>query len=199
MDRLTPEQRHKNMVAVKAKGTKPELLLAKAMWNAGLRYRKNDKTVYGHPDFVHKGKKIAISVDGEMWHGKDDLAVFVYSNHFSDDLEHLRKSKGIAIGLKDSASALSLASGFMQTKYLVLHNKSDLSVVYNIKGSPRLLTAKDVSDYHVVLKDSDIYIVFDVDMARNNLDIQIDTRKLIADSEHKGYDSVIRPIAQYMV
>lgn len=59
------------MVAVKAKGTKPELLLAKVMWNAGLRYRKNDKTVFGHPDFVHKGKRIAIFVDGEMWHGKD--------------------------------------------------------------------------------------------------------------------------------
>lgn len=71
MDRLTPEQRHKNMAAIKGKGTKPELLLAKAMWNAGLRYRKNDKTVYGHPDFVHKGKKLAIFCDGEMWHGKN--------------------------------------------------------------------------------------------------------------------------------
>lgn len=71
MDRLTPEQRHKNMVAIKAKGTKPELIFAKAMWSAGIRYRKNDKTVFGHPDFVHKGKKIAIFVDGEMWHGKD--------------------------------------------------------------------------------------------------------------------------------
>ncbi|MCQ2312836.1 MAG: very short patch repair endonuclease [Paludibacteraceae bacterium] len=71
MDRLTKEQRHKNMVAVKAKGTKQELLLASAMWNVGLRYRKNDKTVYGCPDFVHKGKKIAIFVDGEMWHGRD--------------------------------------------------------------------------------------------------------------------------------
>lgn len=59
------------MVAIKAKGTKPELIFAKAMWSAGIRYRKNDKTVFGHPDFVHKGKKIAIFVDGEMWHGKD--------------------------------------------------------------------------------------------------------------------------------
>lgn len=130
---------------------------------------------------------------------KDDLAVFVYSNHFSADLESIRKSKGIAIGLKDTASALGLAAGFMQTKYLVLHNKSDLSVVYNTKGNPRLLTAKDVSDYHVVLKDCDIYIVFDMDMSRNNLDVQIDTSKLIADSDHKGYDSVIRPIGQYLM
>lgn len=71
MDKLTPEQRHKNMVAVKAKGTKIEVLFAKALWAAGIRYRKNDKTVFGHPDFSHKGKKIAIFCDGEMWHGKD--------------------------------------------------------------------------------------------------------------------------------
>ena len=71
MDRLTPEQRHKNMAAVKGKGTKIELLLAKALWSAGIRYRKNDRSVFGHPDFSHKGKKIAIFCDGEMWHGKD--------------------------------------------------------------------------------------------------------------------------------
>ena len=71
MDRLTSEQRHKNMIAVKSKGTKPEILLAKCMWSEGLRYRKNDKTVFGCPDFVHKGKKIAIFCYGEMWHGKD--------------------------------------------------------------------------------------------------------------------------------
>lgn len=71
MDRLTKEQRHKNMVAIKAKGTKPELLLAKAMWSAGIRYRKNDRSVFGHPDFSMKGRKIAIFCDGDMWHGKD--------------------------------------------------------------------------------------------------------------------------------
>ena len=71
MDRLTPEQRHKNMVAVKAKDTSIEKILGKLMWEAGIRYRKNDKTVFGHPDFSHKGKKIAIFCDGEMWHGRD--------------------------------------------------------------------------------------------------------------------------------
>lgn len=71
MDKLTPEQRHKNMVAVKGKGTKIEVLFGKALWHAGLRFRKNNKTIFGHPDFSHKGKKIAIFCDGEMWHGKD--------------------------------------------------------------------------------------------------------------------------------
>ena len=131
--------------------------------------------------------------------GKDDLAVFIYSNRFGADIEMLRNSKGVAIGIKDSAAALSLAADFMKTKYVVLHNKSELSIVYNTKGSPRLLMAKDVADYHIVLKDCDFYIVFDVDMTRNNLDVQINTRKLIEDSAHNGYDSVIRPIMNYIM
>ena len=71
MDRLTAEQRRKCMRANKSIGTKPELLLAKAMWRLGLRYRKNSKTVFGKPDFSFKKYKVAVFVDGEFWHGKD--------------------------------------------------------------------------------------------------------------------------------
>lgn len=68
---MTSTQRRKNMQAVKAKGSKLELLLAKALWAKGLRYRKNDKTVFGKPDFTFKKFKIAIFCDSEFWHGKD--------------------------------------------------------------------------------------------------------------------------------
>lgn len=71
MDRLTKEQRHKNMAANKSKGTKPEILFAKLLWNAGIRYRKNDKSLFGKPDFVIRASKIAIFCDGEFWHGRD--------------------------------------------------------------------------------------------------------------------------------
>lgn len=71
MDRLTAEQRRKNMQAVKSKGSKIETLLAKAMWAKGLRYRKNDKSVFGKPDFTFKKYKVAIFCDSEFWHGKD--------------------------------------------------------------------------------------------------------------------------------
>lgn len=59
------------MQAVKSKGSKIEQLLAKSLWKRGLRYRKNDKTVYGKPDFTFKGLKIAVFCDSEFWHGKD--------------------------------------------------------------------------------------------------------------------------------
>ncbi len=71
MDRLTKEQRRKNMQAVKCKGTSIELLLGKALWSKGVRYRKNDKSVFGKPDFTIKKLKIAIFCDSEFWHGKN--------------------------------------------------------------------------------------------------------------------------------
>ncbi len=71
MDKLTKEQRRKNMQAVKNKGSKIEIALAKALWKKGFRYRKNDKTVFGKPDFTFKGLKIAVFCDSEFWHGKD--------------------------------------------------------------------------------------------------------------------------------
>lgn len=71
MDKLTPEQRKKCMQSNKSTGTKPELVLAKAMWTLGLRYRKNSGSIFGKPDFSFKKYKVAVFVDGEFWHGKD--------------------------------------------------------------------------------------------------------------------------------
>ncbi len=71
MDKLTTEQRKKNMQAVKASGSKIETALAKALFAKGLRYRKNDRTVFGRPDLTFKKHKLAVFVDSEFWHGKD--------------------------------------------------------------------------------------------------------------------------------
>ena len=71
MDKLTKEQRKRNMQANKSTGTKTEILLAKMLFARGYRYKKNDKDVFGHPDLTFKKIKLAIFVDGEFWHGKD--------------------------------------------------------------------------------------------------------------------------------
>jgi DNA mismatch endonuclease, patch repair protein len=71
MDVLTAEQRTKNMKAIRSKNTKMEVLLAKTLWSKGIRYRKNDKSVYGKPDLTIKKCHIAIFVDSEYFHGKD--------------------------------------------------------------------------------------------------------------------------------
>ena len=71
MDNLTKEQRHKNMKNIKSKDTKIEIVLRKALWNKGYRYRKNYNKLPGKPDIVLTKYKIAIFCDGEFFHGKD--------------------------------------------------------------------------------------------------------------------------------
>ncbi len=65
----TKEQISLNMKAVKNKDSQIELLLRKELWSRGLRYRKNSNKVFGHPDIVFIGRKVAIFCDSEFWHG----------------------------------------------------------------------------------------------------------------------------------
>lgn len=70
-DVLTPEQRRKNMQHIKSQNTKIEVILRKALWKKGYRYRKNYKKLSGKPDIALTKYKIAIFCDGEFFHGKD--------------------------------------------------------------------------------------------------------------------------------
>lgn len=71
MDRLTKEQRHKNMKNIRSKDTSIELKLRKELWRRGYRYRKNYTELLGKPDIVLTKYKIAIFCDSEFFHGKD--------------------------------------------------------------------------------------------------------------------------------
>lgn len=70
-DDLTPEQRRKNMQAIRSKDTTIELRLRKALWERGIRYRKNYKELVGKPDIVITKYKIAVFCDSDYWHGYD--------------------------------------------------------------------------------------------------------------------------------
>ena len=71
MDRHTPEQRRRNMQAVKNKDSQIEVMLRLALYHKGYRYRKNYLKVFGHPDIIFIKEKIAIFCDSEFWHGFD--------------------------------------------------------------------------------------------------------------------------------
>ena len=71
MDRLTKEQRHRNMSNIKNKDTSIELKLRKALWKKGYRYRKNYNKLPGKPDIVLTKYRIVIFCDSEFFHGKD--------------------------------------------------------------------------------------------------------------------------------
>ena len=70
-DNLTPEQRRKNMQAIKCRDTSIELSLRKALWKKGIRYRKNYKLLIGKPDILITKYKIAVFCDSDYWHGYD--------------------------------------------------------------------------------------------------------------------------------
>ena len=59
------------MQAIRSTATKEEVLLAKNLWQRGFRYRKNDKKIIGKPDLTFRGKKVAVFIDSEFFHGKN--------------------------------------------------------------------------------------------------------------------------------
>lgn len=66
-ERLTPDQRSRNMSRIRAKDTTVELSLRRALHARGLRFRKT-ANLPGRPDIVFLGKRVAIFVDGCFWH-----------------------------------------------------------------------------------------------------------------------------------
>ena len=76
MDKLTKEQRHRCMSAIKGKNTKPELLVRKFLFSRGFRYRLNHPRLPGHPDIVLRKYRTVIFVNGCFWHGHEKCKYF---------------------------------------------------------------------------------------------------------------------------
>ncbi len=68
-DKFSKDVRSNIMSSIRSKNTQPELAVRKIIWSKGKRYRVHDRTVFGTPDISHKGKKLAVFIDGCFWHG----------------------------------------------------------------------------------------------------------------------------------
>jgi DNA mismatch endonuclease (patch repair protein) len=68
MDKLTKSERSRNMSKIRSKNTLPEILIRKALWRMGYRYRLHYKLLPGKPDIVIKKYKIVVFVHGCFWH-----------------------------------------------------------------------------------------------------------------------------------
>jgi len=75
MDRLTKEQRHRNMSNIRGKNTSIEILLCKELRKRGFGYRKNYPKLPGKPDVVLTKYKIAVFCDSDFFHGRDWLSL----------------------------------------------------------------------------------------------------------------------------
>jgi len=71
VDVHTPAQRQRNMAAIRAKNTKPEMVVRRMIHALGYRYRLHGKNLPGKPDLVFAARKKVIFVHGCFWHMHD--------------------------------------------------------------------------------------------------------------------------------
>jgi DNA mismatch endonuclease, patch repair protein len=67
-DRLSPQDRSRNMAQIKGRDTGPELRVRRALHAAGFRFRLQRRDLPGRPDLVLPRWRTAIFVHGCFWH-----------------------------------------------------------------------------------------------------------------------------------
>ena len=105
-DIVSPEQRSRNMSAIRSKDTKPEVYFRKLLFAEGFRYRIQEKTVLGKPDLFLRKYNVAIFINGCFWHRHKDCKyaympksrVEFWEKKFSDNL---RRDKTVREKLQD--------------------------------------------------------------------------------------------------
>lgn len=71
MDLVSPEVRSRMMSGIRAKNTKPEIMVRRALHALGFRYRLHDPKLPGQPDIVLPRFRAVVFVHGCFWHGHD--------------------------------------------------------------------------------------------------------------------------------
>ena len=70
-DVVSPAKRSQMMSGIKGKNSLPEMLVRKALFAMGYRFRLHRRDLPGTPDIAMPGRRIAIFVHGCFWHGHD--------------------------------------------------------------------------------------------------------------------------------
>lgn len=76
VDIVDPEKRSQMMAGIKAKNTKPEVLVRQILHKLGFRFRLHHKDLPGKPDVVLSKWNAVIFVHGCFWHGHEDCTLF---------------------------------------------------------------------------------------------------------------------------
>ena len=75
MDIIPPSERSEIMSRVRAKDTRPEMLVRRLVFAEGYRYRLHDRKLPGCPDLVFRGRAKVIFVHGCFWHRHEACAL----------------------------------------------------------------------------------------------------------------------------
>src|ERR1700737_3098564 len=57
------------MATVRSKNSRAEIALRSELHRRGIRFRLHGRDVMGRPDLIWRRRRIAVFVDGDMWHG----------------------------------------------------------------------------------------------------------------------------------
>ena len=76
MDTVSVTQRSWNMSRIRSRDTRPELIVRSFLFNNGVRYRCNVKTLPGKPDIAVSKYRLALNIHGCFWHGHADCPKF---------------------------------------------------------------------------------------------------------------------------
>jgi DNA mismatch endonuclease (patch repair protein) len=74
----TAAVRSYNMSRIRSKDTKPEMVVRKALFAAGFRFRLHQKSLPGKPDIVLKKHTTVIMIHGCFWHGHNGCKYSVF-------------------------------------------------------------------------------------------------------------------------
>lgn len=131
-----PEVTSRIMSAVRNRDTAPEVALRSALWREGLRFRVKS-TLFGKPDIIFPGPRVAVFVDGDFWHGNAWRIRGMAS--FDEQFEHINNGERwkakILKNMERDVSVTSKLSGDGWHVYRVFESriKNDLDgVVHEI-------------------------------------------------------------------
>jgi len=102
-DVLTREQRSYNMSMIRAKNTKPEIILRKLIFASGLRGYRLHYELMGKPDIVFPKRKIAVFIDGCFWHKCPKCFIKPATNRkfWKEKIEsNVKRDKAVNAGLR---------------------------------------------------------------------------------------------------
>lgn len=68
VDIVDKQTRSRMMAGIRSKDTKPEMIIRKALFARGFRYRLHDKRLSGKPDLVFPKYHAVIFINGCFWH-----------------------------------------------------------------------------------------------------------------------------------
>lgn len=85
---MTPEQRHHCMSRIRAKNTRPELIVRKYLFSRGFRYRLHNKCLPGKPDIILRKYRTVVFVNGCFWHGHEGCRFYKLPSTNQDFWRH---------------------------------------------------------------------------------------------------------------